>query len=81
MNSIKNFNIHNLDSNCCGLAGSFGVYKENVPVSNIIGEDLSQRINKYNEYDVLITDCPSCRMRLKDISDKKVVHPVELFTL
>lgn len=81
MKSIKDFNIYNLSSNCCGLAGSFGVYNENVPLSNIIGEDLSQRINKYNEYDVLITDCPSCRMRLKSLSNKKVVHPVELFVL
>lgn len=80
MKSINKFEIYNIESNCCGLAGSFGVYNKNIQISNLIGEDLKKRIERYNKYDLLVTDCPSCRMRLTSISRKDVLHPVELFT-
>ena len=79
--SLRNFNVHNINSNCCGLAGSFGVYNKNVHLSNLIGTDLKKRVENFNKYDLLITDCPSCRMRLRTISNKSVLHPVELYTL
>lgn len=79
--SLRDFNVHNINSNCCGLAGSFGIYNKNVRLSNLIGEDLKKRIERFDKYDVLITDCPSCRMKLETISNKRVLHPVELFTL
>ena len=79
MKSINNFDIYNIESNCCGLSGSFGVYNKNVQISNLIGEDLKKRIDRFDKHDFLVTDCPSCRMRLKSISSKDVLHPVELF--
>jgi FAD/FMN-containing dehydrogenase/Fe-S oxidoreductase len=79
LQTIKDIKVYNIDSNCCGLAGSYGIYNKNKILSNLIGADLSKRINKINTYDIVLTDCPSCRMRLKSITNKKVIHPVELF--
>jgi Fe-S oxidoreductase len=83
INLIKNLGIKNLnvlDSNCCGLAGSWGVLKENYALSKKIGEDLSSKVIESAE-DTVLTDCPACRMQLKEITDKKILHPVELLNV
>jgi Fe-S oxidoreductase/FAD/FMN-containing dehydrogenase len=70
-------NLKVLESNCCGLAGSWGVLQDNYKLSAKIGEDLSVKINESGCRDIL-TDCPACRMRIKQISQKRVLHPVEI---
>ena len=75
---IKRLNV--LDSNCCGMAGSFGVLKENYDLSKKIGEELKEKVVESGE-DTVITDCPACRMQLKEITEKNIIHPVELINV
>jgi len=44
--SLRDFNVHNINSNCCGLAGSFGIYNKNVRLSNLIGEEFEKENRK-----------------------------------
>ncbi|MDY6821670.1 MAG: FAD-linked oxidase C-terminal domain-containing protein, partial [Deferribacterota bacterium] len=80
LKKLEYLEVQSLDSNCCGMAGSWGMYNKNSLISQKIGDDLKNRINKKGRdgYYLLLTDCPSCRMRLKSISKKPVLHPVEL---
>lgn len=79
---IKNLgkDLNVLDSNCCGLAGSWGVLKENYHLSQKIGNDLKLKILESNTNAVL-TDCPACRMQIKEITNNKVFHPVEIINV
>lgn len=80
LNSIGIKQLDVLDSNCCGLAGSWGVLKENYGLSKKIGEELGSKVNKSGT-DVVLTDCPACRMQLKEITDKTILHPLELINV
>ena len=80
LNSLGIKQLDVLDSNCCGLAGSWGVLKENYDLSKRIGEELSSKVNKSGT-DVVLTDCPACRMQLKEITDKTILHPLELINV
>jgi len=39
---MKQLNV--LNSNCCGMAGSFGMLKEHYDLSRKIGEDLNKKL-------------------------------------
>lgn len=69
--------VKNLNSHCCGIAGSWGMSADNYDLSMDIGRDLAQKIVE-SECDVVLTDCPTCRMQIEHISEKKVLHPVEV---
>ncbi|MGA1862737.1 anaerobic glycerol-3-phosphate dehydrogenase subunit C [Deferribacter thermophilus] len=69
--------VVNLNSHCCGIAGSWGMSADNYDLSMDIGRDLAQKISKSGCESVL-TDCPTCRIQIEHISDKKVLHPVEV---
>ncbi|MDY6821910.1 MAG: FAD-linked oxidase C-terminal domain-containing protein, partial [Deferribacterota bacterium] len=77
INNLDKNNLKVLDSNCCGMAGSWGLLSDNYSLSSKIGKDLDDKI-KESECSIVITDCPTCRMQIKDLSNVKVLHPVEL---
>lgn len=66
-----------LKSNCCGMAGSWGLsaknYAESLKIAAPMIEDLIESGSQ-----ICATDCPACEMQLRHLSDKPVFHPVEL---
>jgi len=77
LTSIGGLQVDNLDSHCCGMAGSWGMSRDNYELSRNIGSDLAKKISA-SEASVAITDCPTCRMQIEHLSDKPVRHPVEI---
>lgn len=66
-----------LDSQCCGIAGTYGFKKENYPYSQKIGEGLFRQIAEVDpEY--VTTDCETCKMQIEGSTDKLVKHPVSV---
>lgn len=65
------------EQKCCGFAGLFSIsFKE---LSNNILDDCIKEY-KNNPHDLIITTCPGCIIQLsKKITDKPVLHLVELF--
>ncbi len=74
---IPEMEIHNLETDCCGLGGSYGFKREKARVSADIGEDLAKEIAAVRP-GLVISDCEGCRMRIGQLTGLKVVHPVQV---
>lgn len=77
LSSIEGVEVDDLQSHCCGMAGSWGISKKNYDLSVEIG---SQMIRKLNSSDATIgvTDCPTCTMQMDHLGDKEIQHPIEI---
>ncbi|PHM51955.1 anaerobic glycerol-3-phosphate dehydrogenase subunit GlpC [Xenorhabdus sp. KK7.4] len=66
-----------LDSQCCGIAGTYGFKKENYEVSQGIGAGLFRQIEE-SGVDLVITDCETCKWQIEMSTSKKCEHPISL---
>ena len=64
-----------LDSQCCGIAGTYGFKKENYPYSQKIGSALFKQISEVGP-DWVVTDCETCKMQIEMSTASRVKHPV-----
>ena len=74
---IPNVELVKLDSQCCGIAGTYGFKKENYATSQAIGESLFAAIEA-SECDYVATDCETCKWQIEMSTSKKVFHPIEV---
>ncbi len=77
LSSVQGLNVEDLNSHCCGIAGSWGISAKHYPLSVEIG---SAMVNKLNASDAEtgVTDCPTCRMQMEHLSSKQIKHPIEV---
>lgn len=66
-----------LDSNCCGIAGTYGFKKENYEVSQAIGKPLFDQMRKVNP-DYIACDCETCKWQIEMSTPYKVKNPVSV---
>jgi len=74
---LKEFAVKNLtvvDDYCCGIAGSYGFKKEKHRLSLEIGSHLFKAIKDINP-SLVITDCGTCKVQIKDGTGISVNHP------
>jgi FAD/FMN-containing dehydrogenase/Fe-S oxidoreductase len=72
-----NYSVKEIQSGCCGMAGSFGYEKEHFDLSNRIGElILFPEIRKCDENTIIAAPGTSCRNHIKDGTGKIALHPV-----
>ncbi len=62
---------------CCGISGIMGFKKEFHQTSLEMGNRLMEKIGEMAP-ELLLTDCLSCRIQFNQMTDYRVVHPVEL---
>lgn len=75
----KNYKVQLIPSGCCGMAGSFGYEKEHYEVSMKIGElVLFPTVRKEPESSIICAPGTSCRHQIKDGTQRKALHPVEI---
>jgi Fe-S oxidoreductase len=75
----KNFEVEEIPSGCCGMAGSFGYEKEHYNLSMKVGElVLLPTIRKAEKDTIIVAAGTSCRHQIKDGTKKKALHPVEV---
>jgi glycerol-3-phosphate dehydrogenase subunit C len=74
---IPGLKVENIEADCCGLGGTFGFKKEKYEISQEIGKDLKEAIDRI-EPEVVLTDCEGCRMQIRHLTGLKVLHPVQL---
>lgn len=66
-----------LDTGCCGMAGSFGMHARRFDLSMKIGElTLFPAVREMQEQDVLLATGTSCRHQLRDGVQYEAAHPV-----
>ena len=66
-----------LDSQCCGIAGTFGFKKENYQYSQKSGEGLFRQISEA-EPDMVATDCETCKWQIEMSTGFKVENPISI---
>lgn len=74
---LPNTSVEEIDSGCCGMAGSFGYQKEHYDISMAIGEQkLFPSIRKATAETIIAAAGTSCRQQIKDGTERKALHPV-----
>ncbi|MFA5520062.1 MAG: anaerobic glycerol-3-phosphate dehydrogenase subunit GlpC, partial [Spirochaetota bacterium] len=69
-----------LNSECCGIAGTYGFKNENYQISQDVGKNLFNMINSVHP-EFVITDCETCKMQIEMNTEFKVLHPVEVLEM
>jgi len=69
-----------LNSECCGIAGTYGFKNENYKISQDVGKNLFNMINSVHP-EFVITDCETCKMQIEMNTEFKVLHPVEIIEM
>ncbi|MFO7656064.1 MAG: FAD-linked oxidase C-terminal domain-containing protein [Bacteroidales bacterium] len=74
-----NFNVEEIKSGCCGMAGSFGYEKEHYDLSMQVGElVLFPEVRKASVETIISAPGTSCRHQIKDGTGRTAFHPVEI---
>ena len=66
-----------LDSQCCGIGGTYGVKKENYATSQAVGDSLFRKIEA-SGCDVVSTDCETCKWQIEMSTSAKVMNPISI---
>lgn len=75
----ENYEVVEIKSGCCGMAGSFGYEKEHYDVSMKVGElVLFPEVRKTPEEVLIAAPGTSCRHQIKDGTGRRAYHPVEI---
>ncbi|MBW6492675.1 MAG: FAD-binding protein [Lentimicrobium sp.] len=75
-----NYQVDEIKSGCCGMAGSFGYEAEHYEVSMKVGELLLfPEVRKTPEETIIAAPGTSCRHQISDGTGRKALHPVEVF--
>lgn len=74
---IPNIELKVLDSQCCGIAGTYGFKKENYKTSQDIGRTLFEQIES-SDIDYVVTDCETCKWQIEMSTTKSCEHPISI---
>ncbi|HZD39162.1 MAG TPA: heterodisulfide reductase-related iron-sulfur binding cluster, partial [Terriglobales bacterium] len=73
------FDVSEVDSGCCGMAGSFGFEREHYDLSVVIGNRRLAPAVKAAGADVaIVAPGISCRQQIDHLTGRKAMHPAEL---
>ncbi len=77
---IPNLRVNRIEEGCSGMAGAFGLTRENFKTSIRIGWDLISRMRS-NEFRFGTTECSSCKLQMEQGTNTPTIHPVKLMAL
>jgi Fe-S oxidoreductase len=78
LDRVEGLSASEIDSGCCGMAGSFGYEKEHYDISKTIGEDrLFPAIRNRPENAEVVACGFSCRHQIEDFTGARPLHWVE----
>lgn len=75
----ENYEVEEIPSGCCGMAGSFGYEVEHYEISMRVGElVLFPAVRKAEAETIIVAPGTSCRHQIADGTEKKALHPAEV---
>ncbi|MGM9785371.1 MAG: anaerobic glycerol-3-phosphate dehydrogenase subunit GlpC [Candidatus Cryptobacteroides sp.] len=77
MKMIPGVEFFMMDSQCCGIAGTYGFKKENYPYSQKIGDGLFRQISDIAP-DIVATDCETCKWQIEMSTGATVENPISI---
>jgi len=77
---IPRLQVHRIEEGCSGMAGAWGLTRENFAPSIRIGWGL---ISRMRQTDLIagVTECSSCKIQMEQGSSTPTVHPLKLLAL
>ncbi|UCF60723.1 MAG: FAD-binding protein [Anaerolineaceae bacterium] len=77
---IPDCRIEEIESGCCGMAGSFGYEKEHYELSVKLAEmSLAPAVREASEETIICASGTSCRDQIKHTTGRRAMHPIEVF--
>ncbi len=77
MQMIPSLEMVGINTDCCGMGGSYGMKKHNYRRSIVIAENVWTKF-KATQADLLVTECGGCGLQLRAGTRSIVMHPVTL---
>lgn len=74
---IPGLDLVMLDSQCCGIGGTYGFKKENYNISQSIGSNLFKQIEEA-DVDCVSTDCETCKWQIEMSTGVSVINPISI---
>ncbi|MDF1548711.1 MAG: FAD-linked oxidase C-terminal domain-containing protein [Bacteroidales bacterium] len=75
----ENYQVEEIPSGCCGMAGAFGYEKEHYELSMQVGEMiLFPAVRAADSDTIIVAPGTSCRHQIKDGTGRTAIHPVEV---
>jgi Fe-S oxidoreductase len=75
----ENYEVEEIPSGCCGMAGSFGYEKEHYDLSQKVGElVLFPAVRESSEEMIIVAAGTSCRHQIVDGTGRRAFHPGEV---
>jgi len=75
----ENYQVEEIPSGCCGMAGSFGFEKEHYDLSMRVGElVLFPALREADRDTIVVAPGTSCRHQIADGTSRKAYHPAEV---
>ena len=74
---IPGLNVREIEDSCCGIAGCFGMKKQNFHLSMRIGESLFREIDKAGA-ELALTGCGTCKIQMEQGLGREVFHPMAI---
>jgi glycerol-3-phosphate dehydrogenase subunit C len=66
-----------MDHDCCGVAGTYGLKKEKYDIAKAVGDPLFRRVRATDSARAAC-DSETCRWQIERASDRPVKHPIEI---
>ena len=77
---IPEIEVEFIDRGCSGIAGTFGLHRDNFRTSLRAGRGLLRRLGD-EDIELGATECGACRMQMEQNSVKRTLHPIKLLSL
>ncbi|MBL9091912.1 MAG: anaerobic glycerol-3-phosphate dehydrogenase subunit C [Planctomycetaceae bacterium] len=77
---VPGLTVATVEKGCSGMAGSFGLKKENFRNSIRAGWDLISTVREA-DWNAGTTECSACKMQMEQGTSKPTIHPLKLLAL
>lgn len=77
---IPQLRVHTIDEGCSGMAGAYGLTRENFKNSIRIGWGLISRM-RVGDLAIGTTECSSCKLQMEQGTTTPTLHPLKLLAL
>jgi len=75
---IPNANVTLLDTACCGMAGAFGMLKDNYELSLQVAEPMINKLRELRREQKIVASGTSCRHQIEDLLGKSSLAHAEI---
>ena len=80
LSSIPNCTVEEVDSSCCGMAGSFGYEAEHYDLSiKLVERSLAPAVRNADAQTIICAAGTSCRDQINHTTPREAIHPLEVF--